>query len=597
MASFDTKEHRSMSTGRGNEPPVTHTGYLKKLGQKRQNWKRRYIVVELGRLTYFEKSNGTTEPPYGIGQKGVIMLAGYEVQKGSGEFMLLLKHRTEKRELLVEVENGERDLVQWREVLEGHIQFSDENPSLALQDGATFQEDEGKRAATALMYRNAADLADNEDELDDEKAGVLSAPKPIQLNPGFVIKSKRVNGLKVFFNVCDHDDIPQSDKKRGNKKWPIFVLSPACKISVDKNADKCHVLDVCVHPSVMQECTTDTTGETKEEVCLKIMDAVMLREKREKVESPIDKSVFSFPRLAKKYKGDTVPRFLVPRNMHALKNKTQVFTAIDLKDHVANIDTLLEEESKAVTEAKKQNIEAAELEAQSGSPSGAPKKYIYLNVVRQTGAVVRGKPEKAAPRIQTLLQKTQAYCYGRRVARDGSCWYRLLEGWTAALTDGGQRMLKPIYLPEPPRNATLTGFNIVEAQEKGFFFDKTVKKVTFSLQLNYTKEHDVVLSLQRSYDEFITLESDLAAEGNLQQDVPFPRYGIEALKAEDVPVDLLLELLHDLSSWLHRTLNGAAASCTAIKLFMEPTEVDCRKMDIDLSATGGLGGSWPVEYN
>ena len=29
-------------------------------------------------------------------------------------------------------------------------------------------------------------------------------------------------------------------------------------------------------------------------------------------------SLLSFPRLAKKYKGDSVPSFLVPRNMHKL---------------------------------------------------------------------------------------------------------------------------------------------------------------------------------------------------------------------------------------------------------------------------------------
>jgi hypothetical protein len=34
----------------------------------------------------------------------------------------------------------------------------------------------------------------------------------------------------------------------------------------------------------------------------------------------------------------------------------------------------------------------------SRSASGGPKKYVMLEVVRQTGAVVRGKPEKAAPR-------------------------------------------------------------------------------------------------------------------------------------------------------------------------------------------------------
>ena len=38
------------------------------------------------------------------------------------------------------------------------------------------------------------------------------------------------------------------------------MLAPSCKVSVDKHADECHVLDVCVHPSVMEECQQDTTG-------------------------------------------------------------------------------------------------------------------------------------------------------------------------------------------------------------------------------------------------------------------------------------------------------------------------------------------------
>ena len=59
-------------------------------GQRIKTWKRRYVVVELGyesagllllfnkvivyfcrRLSYFEKSNGTSEPPYGLNQKGL----------------------------------------------------------------------------------------------------------------------------------------------------------------------------------------------------------------------------------------------------------------------------------------------------------------------------------------------------------------------------------------------------------------------------------------------------------------------------------------------------------------------------------------------
>ena len=42
-----------------------------------------------------------------------------------------------------------------------------------------------------------------------------------------------------------------------------------------------------------------------------------------------------------------------------------MFTAIDLKEHVADIDTLLEEEALAVADAKKQDLVAAHEEAQA----------------------------------------------------------------------------------------------------------------------------------------------------------------------------------------------------------------------------------------
>ena len=76
----------------------------------------------------------------------------------------------------------------------------------------------------------------------------------------------------MFINVCDHDSIPTTDKKRGKNRylvaswpvicsisflksvchchsllrWPIFVLSPSFKISVDKNAEECHVLGMMI---------------------------------------------------------------------------------------------------------------------------------------------------------------------------------------------------------------------------------------------------------------------------------------------------------------------------------------------------------------
>ena len=51
-------------------------------------------------------------------------------------------------------------------------------------------------------------------------------------------------------------------------RWPIMVLGPNCRISVDKNADECQVLDICVHPSVIEECIKDTSGNLFAELCL-----------------------------------------------------------------------------------------------------------------------------------------------------------------------------------------------------------------------------------------------------------------------------------------------------------------------------------------
>lgn len=591
-----------MNSGGHAVLPVTHTGYLRKLGQKIKNWKRRFFVIELGRLTYFEKDDGSEEPPYGINMKGAVTLEGYEVEDGPGNNMLRLTHATEKRELTIEAEEGKEDVEFWRSLFESHILFCNENPTLFLQVGATFQEDEAKRAAAALKFRGrdrASSLANMQDthggESSTENAGALvSAPEPIQLNPGFVIKSKRVNGQKVFINVCDHPNIPPPTKKRGHKKWPVFVLSPSCKVSVDKHAEECHVLDVCVHPTVMNECQQDTTGEAKEELCMKIMEAVIIREKKEKVEAAIDRTVFSFPRLNKKYKGDTPPSFLIPRNMQqAMKNKT-VFTAIDLNDHVQNFNEILEEKDAAQREEDDKSSESKESQESKSPQGGIPRKYIPMIVVRQTGAVIRERPEKSAPRIKTLLQYSIAYCYGRRVNRDGTCWYRVMEGWTTALTDGGQRMLKPACA-EKPTSCSITGFNIIETIEKGFLFDKTIKQITFSFQLGYPQE--AILYYQRSFEEFNTLNEDLRDENILKHDKIFPNYGNEVLTEKGVDMDALVDLMEDMGQWFQSTvLSSPTTTSPGLRKFLDVRETDCQKMDIDLSAVGGLGGAWPIDY-
>lgn len=604
--------------------PLSYTGFLKKRGQRIKTWKRRYVALELGRLSYFEKSNGTEEPPYGIGLKGSLSLLGYSVEGGPKDDMLLLVHQSDKREMLIEAENGIDDAANWRALLEHHIQFCNENPTLCLQIEATFQEDEAKRAVVANKFAQdiraslATPLSDMKEDGDDDQRAVVSAPVPFKLNPGFVIKSKRMDGMKIFVNVCDHETVPSIDRAKNRKRWPLIVMGPTHKVSVDKHAEECHVFDVCVNPNVMEDCQDDGTGEVKESLCMKIMDAIITREKKEKMDNMIDKSVFSFPRLVKKFKGDEVAQFLIPRSIHENSKNCSVFTAIDV-DNLADFEEEEEvppvdeeydpfapavRESKSESRSRKSNSEEQKgdikIDIRKNSVfynSGIPKKFVAFNVERQTGAIIREKPSKSSKRIKTLLQGTKTFCYGLHTDSNNVGWYRVLDGWTAARTDGGQRMLKPVCT-EQPQSVSITGANLTEKEESGVFSSTKFQILTYTIQLNFSRDSVLsLLRLQRTYNDFIELRDGLLFERLLQSDVVFPDYaqadlsnGVE-MEAED-----LLHLMDDLDMWLRRVMEDVRFDASpSIRKFLCATEADAKKMDVDMSAEGGLDGAWSMD--
>lgn len=81
-----------------------------------------------------------------------------------------------------------------------------------------------------------------------------------------------------------------------------MVLGGVFRESVDKSAETCLVLDVIVNPVVIQECNADKSGETKEEVCVKVIDALRAREKERYPDGPtggvLDRT-FSLPKIGK----------------------------------------------------------------------------------------------------------------------------------------------------------------------------------------------------------------------------------------------------------------------------------------------------------
>jgi hypothetical protein len=58
-----------------------------------------------------------------------------------------------------------------------------------------------------------------------------------------------------------------------------------------------------------------------------------------------------------------------------------------------------------------------------------------------------------------------------RVMPDGSAWYRLLDGWTAAHTDMGQRTLSPVSDSQPVA-AIVKGLRFQEVDGAGWFGSK-----------------------------------------------------------------------------------------------------------------------------
>jgi hypothetical protein len=113
--------------------------------------------------------------------------------------------------------------------------------------------------------------------------------KTISVTPiaGFVMKSKRSNGEKVFVNVCCHESIA-SDKD-------IHVSE--AKEAKDKNGGSSPVYDVVIATSLMQEIQKDAELRIQQEVGLRIIDKLAAAGER------LDKQ-FTTPLIKNGYKGD-----------------------------------------------------------------------------------------------------------------------------------------------------------------------------------------------------------------------------------------------------------------------------------------------------
>jgi len=114
--------------------PETLTGYLMKQGHDVRNWRKRYFVLESGRLSYYEKSSGKNEHPYGSRIKGSLSLQYVVAHLGeekdthdSHGNRIYLVDNSSGADLLISAADYE-EAVLWNSLINKHIQFAKEYP-------------------------------------------------------------------------------------------------------------------------------------------------------------------------------------------------------------------------------------------------------------------------------------------------------------------------------------------------------------------------------------------------------------------------------------------------------------------------------------
>lgn len=85
--------------------------------------------------------------------------------------------------------------------------------------------------------------------------------------PGWVIKVFRTTGEKVFINLCEHAEVPNTPLvlSLGYNKWPFMVLSGPRQLLEDANQPTVTLYDAVVHPAVVAHCQKDS--QAKDAAC------------------------------------------------------------------------------------------------------------------------------------------------------------------------------------------------------------------------------------------------------------------------------------------------------------------------------------------
>ena len=103
------------------------------------------------------------------------------------------------------------------------------------------------------------------------KYGTMTTVVP---NPGFVIKTKRNTGTKVFINICSHNSVPFKPETNSTsnevdpEKQLYMIISTPLEYQNEKDGSYCIIYDVVVHPDEVFVCTINSSGNARTRVMI-----------------------------------------------------------------------------------------------------------------------------------------------------------------------------------------------------------------------------------------------------------------------------------------------------------------------------------------
>jgi hypothetical protein len=510
--------------------PDMKRGWLTKQGRNLfKSWKKRYFVLENGLMSYYE--GDLEQPPYGSKLKGQMSMRGarldvyYDTGGIRDEKRLYVAGGGAENDVLLEGTNS-FEIRQWSVALEQHISFANDHPEYVL-----FREDD-ERCSNNELIRDTVDQAGASSHGERESpAPGFSSPtslsrawdaenivskasfEPITFTPtpGFVVKTRTGDGSKIFVNVCGDGNVPMSDKKRGNKMWPLIIFGEERR-SIDKTGDHCNLVDVVVNPQLIEDCSPETEeGEAvREAVILKVLESLQKKD-------PGISDDFSIPKIFKRYKGDSIPECTLTAAHLTPYGRKFVSAKVKEEERAAPASPADGEspgggggggDKKAMLRKKMLSVGKKDVGFSSvvkavippqAKPAPLlpqrPQRHIPY-IVTRPGAVVYERPEKGSRRVSKLVNNRRLCVNTKKADRTKKdlYWFKTPEGWIPGMTDGGQRIIEPCFETTSPINVHIVNTSFLDPPAPGFwesvfFFigNRLAFQVVFTIEIQFAR--------------------------------------------------------------------------------------------------------------